>query len=166
MHDFKSRLNLLKMLYPISFYSIKKSETMDSLPLTTLIQKLDRETKSFFDAICMLAFADIPENISLGGFIRTIIRANPFREGTSEFSYPQEGGYDQISKLHANYITSNGSDIMLSSAVKKIIIVNGKVNGIITNNDELIETDVCIISVPVYNAINTFFDKGAFEMNM
>ncbi len=164
MLDFKSRLNLLKVLFPLSFYSIKKSETMDSLPLTTVTKKLDKATKSFFDAICMLAFADIPENISLGEFIRTIIRANPFRGGTSEFGYPQEGGYDQISKSLANYITSNGSTIVLSSAIKKIIVKNGKVDGVITyNNNELIETDACIISVPFYNVINTFFDKGVFE---
>lgn len=59
MIDFKSRLNLLKVLLPVSFYSVEKSETMDSLPLATLTKKLDKETKSFFDAICMLAFADI-----------------------------------------------------------------------------------------------------------
>jgi hypothetical protein len=35
----------------------------------------------------MLAFADIPEHISLGEFARTIIRANPFRGGTSEVEY-------------------------------------------------------------------------------
>ncbi|MDN5846229.1 MAG: FAD-dependent oxidoreductase [Candidatus Nitrosocosmicus sp.] len=163
MIDFKSRLNLLKVLFPISFYSIKKSEMMDSLPLTTVTKRLDKKTKSFFDAICMLAFADIPENISLGEFIRTIIRANPFRGGTSEFGYPQEGGYDQISKLLANYITSNGSTIVLNSEVKKIIVKNGKVDGVITNNNKLIKTDVCIISVPAYNAINTFFDKGVFD---
>lgn len=164
MIDFKSRLNLLKVLFPISFYSIKKSETKDSLPLTTVTKKLDKATKSFFDAICMLAFADIPENISLGEFIRTMIRANPFRGGTSEFGYPQEGGYDQISKLLANYVIFSGSTIALSSPVKKIIIKNGKVDGVITNtNNELIKTDVCIVSVPAYMAINTFFDKGVFE---
>ena len=52
----------------------------------------------------MLAFADIPEHISLGEFARTIIRANPFRGGTSEFGYPESGGYDIIAKIIAEYI--------------------------------------------------------------
>jgi protoporphyrinogen oxidase len=163
MINFKSRLNLLRILFPISFYSIKKSEELDSLPLITLTQDLDKETKSFFDAISMLAFADIPEHISLGEFIRTIIRANPFRGGTSEFGYPQEGGYDQISKLLANYITNKKSNILLNSVVKKIVVENGHVSGIITNNNELVKTDLCIVSLPSYIAINTLFDKNIFD---
>jgi protoporphyrinogen oxidase len=163
MINFKSRLNLLKILFPISFYSVKKSEKFDSLPLVTLTKDLDKETKSFFDAISMLAFADIPEHISLGEFIRTIIRANPFRGGTSEFGYPQEGGYDQISKLLANYITNKNSNILLNSVVKKIIVENGHVNGIITNNNEFIKSDLCIVSLPSYIALSTLFDKDIFD---
>ncbi len=163
MINFKSRLNLLRILFPISFYSIKKSEKFDSLPLVTLTKDLDKETKSFFDAISMLAFADIPEHISLGEFIRTIIRANPFRGGTSEFGYPQEGGYDQISKLLANYITNKNSNILLNSVVKKIVVENGHVNGIITNNNEFIKTDLCIVSLPAYIALSTLFDKNIFD---
>lgn len=161
--DFGSRVKLLKLLLPLSFYSIKKSETLDSLPLSALIKNLDKTSKSFFDSVCMLAFADTAEHISLGEFIRTMIRANPFRGGTSEFGYPQEGGYDQISKLLANYITSNGSDIILKSTVKKIIIENDKVKGILTSNGQLIETKICIVSLPAYIAINNLFDKDVFE---
>lgn len=142
---------------------------MDSYPLTDITNRLDKNTKSFFDAVCMLAFADTAEHISLGEFIRTIIRANPFRGGTSEFGYPKEGGYDQISKLLANYITSKCSNIILNCTVKKIVIENGKVKGIITaaaagadDKDKLIETDICIVSLPVYIAINTIFDKKEY----
>ena len=52
----------------------------------------------------MLAFADIPEYIFLGEFARTIITANLFRGGTSEFDYPAAGGYDTISKMLSKYI--------------------------------------------------------------
>lgn len=135
-------------------------------PLTDITNRLDKNAKYFFDAVCMLAFADTAEHISLGEFIRTIIRANPFRGGTSEFGYPKDGGYDQISKLLAKYITSKGSNIILNSIVKKIGIENYKVKGIITTAgavdgdkkyDKLIKTDICIVSLPVYTAINTIF---------
>jgi protoporphyrinogen oxidase len=162
MLDFKNRLNILKVLLPLSFYSIEKSEQMDKYPLTYLTKRLGPKANSFFDAICMLAFADIAEHVSLGEFIRTMARANPFRGGTSEFGYPEEGGYDQISKLLANYIASKeGSNIVLNCPVKKIVIENGKVKGVVTDDDKgkMVETDICIVSLPVYTAINTIFDK-------
>ena len=60
-----------------------------------------------------------PEEISLGEFVRTIIRANPFRGGTSEFGYPRTGGYDHISKTLASFMIEKGSEIILGSSVKK-----------------------------------------------
>ena len=40
----------------------------------------------------------------LGEFARTIIRANPFKGGTSEFAYPDGGGYDSICQVLAEFI--------------------------------------------------------------
>ena len=68
-----------------------------------------------------------------------------------------------ISKILANYIVSSGSNIIFNSPVKKIVIKNGKVNGIVTNNDELIETNICIVSLPSYIALYTLFDKEVFD---
>jgi phytoene dehydrogenase-like protein len=65
---FKSRIRLLKLLLPMAFTSI----------LTEITEKLDPDTKAFFEAVCMLAFADTADHISLGEFARTIIRANPY----------------------------------------------------------------------------------------
>ena len=97
---FRNRLEVLKLIVPMAFTSIKQSEKMDHIPLSHLTNKLkDKKSNSFFDAICMLAFADTQEHVAVGEFIRTIIKANPFRGGTSEFGYPSEGGYDTISKL-------------------------------------------------------------------
>lgn len=109
--SFKSRLQLLKVLLPLAFATIKKTETLDTVPLTNITQSLDNQSKSFFDAVCMLAFADKPEHISLGEFARTIMRANPFRGGTSEFGYPAEGGYDTIAKILAGYIEKESNTI-------------------------------------------------------
>ncbi len=98
----KSRIKLLKILLPMAFTSIEKTEEWDNLSLKEITAKLDPETNAFFEAVCMLAFADTVDHISLGEFARTIIRANPFKGGTSEFAYPEDGGYDSISKILAN----------------------------------------------------------------
>jgi len=158
----KSRISLLKFLMPMAFSSIEKSESYDNVPLAQIIKSLDKNTKVFFDAICMLAFADTPEHISLGEFIRTIIRANPFKGGTSEFAYPDAGGYDSICKILDRFICENGGKVYLNKSIKKIEIINNKVQGVITSTGTHIAGDAVIVSYPAYLAINELFDKGVF----
>ena len=160
---FKSRLSLLKILLPMAFTSIEKTESWDDVPLSNLTINLDEKTNAFFEAICMLAFADRSENISLGEYARTIIRANPFRGGTSEFAYPQEGGYDKISNLLNNYIINKGNSVFLKSPIKKILIENNKVSGFIGSNNQIVETNCLVISYPAYHAINQLFEKDVFD---
>ena len=162
---FKSRLSLLKILLPMAFTSMEKTEELDKTPLTEVTRKLDYHSKRFFDAVCMLAFADTPDHISLGEFARTIIRANPFKGGTSEFAYPDMGGYDRISQVMADYITEQKSNISLGKSVKKILISGGKVTGVILMDGTTVETDCVIISFPAYHAINQLFDEGIFDKN-
>ena len=113
----KSRFSLLKILLPMAFTSLENTEKLDQTPLTEVTKKLDTHSKSFFDAVCMLAFADTTDHISLGEFARTIIRANPFKGGTSEFAYPDMGGYDQISQVMGNYIKENNSMINVNTII-------------------------------------------------
>ena len=160
---FKSRLSLLKILLPMAFTSMEKTEELDKTPLTEVTRKLDYHSKRFFDAVCMLAFADTPDHISLGEFARTIIRANPFKGGTSEFAYPDMGGYDRISQVMADYITEQKSNISLGKSVKKILISGGKVTGVILMDGTTVVTDCVIISFPAYHAINQLFDEGIFD---
>jgi protoporphyrinogen oxidase len=170
---FKNRLEVLKLIVPMAFASIKQSEKRDNIPLSSLTNKLgNKKSNSFFDAICMLAFADTQEHVSVGEFIRTIIKANPFRGGTSEFGYPSDGGYDTISKLLAHYITSfAGSKIILNETVKKIIVKDGKAEGIEKSSDSLsssssiIKGDCVIVSYPAYLAIHDFFDENILNKN-
>ena len=162
---FKSRLSLLKILLPMAFTSMEKTEELDKTPLTEVTRKLDYHSKRFFDAVCMLAFADTAEHISLGEFARTIIRANPFKGGTSEFAYPDMGGYDRISQVMADYITEQKSNISLGKSVKKILISGGKVTGVILMDGTTVVTDCVIISFPAYHAINQLFDEGIFDKN-
>jgi len=158
-----SRIKLLQILFPMAFSSMKKAEKHDNRKLTEITKKLDHNTKSFFDAVCMLAFADIPERISLGEFMRTMIRANPFKGGTSEFAYPDEGGYDKISEILAKYVQENGNELRLNSSIKKISVKNNKVVGIINNNDKFIETDSVVVSYPAYIAVKELFDEDVFD---
>ena len=159
----KSRLSLLKILLPMAFTSMEKAEEMDQTPLTEVTKKLDNHSKTFFDAVCMLAFADTTDHISLGEFARTIIRANPFKGGTSEFAYPDMGGYDRISEVMGNYIQENNSSLNLGVSIKKVLVKDSKVVGVLLTDDTTIESDCVIISYPAYHAINQLFDKGIFD---
>ena len=160
-----SRIKLLKILLPMAFTSIEKTEEWDNLSLIEITKKLDPHTNAFFEAVCMLAFADTADHISLGEFARTIIRANPFKGGTSEFAYPDIGGYDSISKLLAEYIQKKGGIIELNSSVKKIVVSDSQVTGIIDNGDNFFPTNCAVISYPAYMAINQLFDKNVFDEN-
>ena len=159
----RSRFSLLKILLPMAFTSMEKTEKLDQTPLTEATKKLDSHSKAFFDAVCMLAFADTADHISLGEFARTIIRANPFKGGTSEFAYPDMGGYDQISQVMGNYIQENNSEINIETPIKKILVRNSCVTGVLLSDGKIIESDCVIVSYPAYHAINQLFDEGVFD---
>ena len=160
---FSSRIKLLKILLPMAFTSMKKTEEWDNLPLTEVTKKLDGNTNAFFEAVCILAFADTANHISLGEFARTMIRANPFKGGTSEFAYPLNGGYDAISHVLRDYVQRNNGKVHLSSQIKKIVVKNSKVEGIVTNDEVFRPSKCVIISLPAYQAINNLFDSNVFE---
>ena len=161
----KSRFSLLKILLPMAFTSMEKAERLDQTPLTEVTKKLDHHSKTFFDAVCMLAFADTTDHISLGEFARTIIRANPFKGGTSEFAYPDMGGYDQISKVMGNYIKENNCTIDVNTTIKKILVKDSHVTGVLLSDGNIVESNCVIVSYPAYHALNQLFDRGVFDDN-
>ena len=161
----KSRFSLLKILLPMAFTSMEKAEHLDQTPLTEVTKKLDHHSKTFFDAVCMLAFADTTDHISLGEFARTIIRANPFKGGTSEFAYPDMGGYDQISKVMGNYIKENNCTIDVNTTIKKILVKDSHVTGVLLSDGNIVESNCVIVSYPAYHALNQLFDRGVFDDN-
>ena len=163
MVPFKSRLSLLKILIPLAFSSMEKTESWDDTSLLDITKNLDEKTNAFFEAVCMLAFADSAKNISLGEFTRTIIRANPFKGGTSEFAYPAEGGYDKISKILKDYIEINKNKVFLKNSIKRIIVQDGRVTGLIDQHGNFHKHDCVVISYPAYHAINQLFDKKVFD---
>jgi len=164
---FKSRLKLLRILLPLAFTSIEKTELWDDTPLTDITNNLDSETNAFFESVCMLAFADTADHISLGEFARTIIRANPFKGGTSEFAYPENGGYDSISHVLSDYILSKNGEVHTLQSVKKIIIENSRVTGIIVKDnggsEQLIPANCVVVSYPAYHALNQLFEKNIID---
>ena len=159
----KSRFSLLKILLPMAFTNMEKTEELDLTPLTEVTKKLDSHSKNFFDAVCMLAFADTTDHISLGEFARTIIRANPFKGGTSEFAYPDMGGYDRISQVMGEFIEESGSTVNVNTSIKKVLVKDSAVTGVLLSDDKLIESNCVIISYPAYHAINQLFDQGVFD---
>ena len=164
---FKSRVRLLKLLLPLAFSSIEKTESWDEIPLTKITSDLDADTNAFFEAVCMLAFADTADHISLGEFARTIIRANPFKGGTSEFAYPDGGGYDSICKVLGEFILEKKGEIHTKQSVKKVIVENSKVTGVVVsdspNSEKFIETNSVVISYPAYTALNQLFDENVID---
>ena len=159
----KSRFSLLKILLPMAFTNMEKTEELDLTPLTEVTKKLDSHSKNFFDAVCMLAFADTTDHISLGEFARTIIRANPFKGGTSEFAYPDMGGYDRISQVMGEFIEESGSTVNVNTSIKKVLVKDSAVTGVLLSDDKVIESNCVIISYPAYHAINQLFDQGVFD---
>jgi len=159
----KSRFSLLKILLPMAFTNMEKTEELDLTPLTEVTKKLDSHSKNFFDAVCMLAFADTTDHISLGEFARTIIRANPFKGGTSEFAYPDMGGYDRISQVMGEFIEESGSTVNVNTSSKKGLVKDSAVTGVLLSDDKVIESNCVIISYPAYHAINQLFDQGVFD---
>lgn len=149
---FRSRLALLRLLLPMAFATIRQTERMDNLPLSSVTAVLDSRTRAFFDAVCMLAFADVPERISLGEFVRTMMRANPFRGGTSRFAYPAGGGYDSICGALASYVADRGGAICLSSTIRQIHVRDGRVCGVTDGSGNYAGTDCVVVSVPAYHA--------------
>ena len=162
---FRSRIKLLKILLPMAFTSMEKTEEWDDLSLTEITKKLDTNTNAFFEAVCMLAFADTADHISLGEFARTMIRANPFKGGTSEFAYPDDGGYDAISHVLGDYVVANNGKIHLNSAIKRIVIKNSRVQGVVTNDGMFHSSECVVISLPAYQGINELFDEGIFDQS-
>ncbi|HSG84323.1 MAG TPA: FAD-dependent oxidoreductase [Nitrosopumilus sp.] len=163
----KNRIKLLRILLPLAFTSISKTEEWDDTPLTKITSGLDDDTNAFFEAVCMLAFADTANHISLGEFARTIIRANPFKGGTSEFAYPDNGGYDSICHVLSDYILDNGGEIHTKKSVKKIIIENSGVTGVLlrglNDSDKFISTNCAVVSYPAYTALNELFEKNVID---
>lgn len=149
---FRSRLVLLKLLLPMAFATLRQTEGMDGRPLSAVTAGLDPRTRAFFEAVCMLAFADVPDRVSLGEFARTIIRANPFRGGTSRFAYPAGGGYDSICGSLASYVAGRGGSIRLSSAIRRIHVRDGRVCGVSDAAGDYTEADCVVVSAPAYQA--------------
>ncbi|CAE6492346.1 protoporphyrinogen/coproporphyrinogen oxidase [Candidatus Nitrosotenuis uzonensis] len=159
----KSKISLLRILIPMAFSSIKRSEKLDEQSLDGIISKLEPRAKSFFDAVCMLAFADTPDRVALGEFVRTIIRANPLRGGTSEFAYPSEGGYDTICKVLASYILEQGGKIHFNRKITKVRIKDGVVRGIVEAGGGITEVDCVVISYPAYLAVHDLFEEQILD---
>ena len=99
----------------------------------------------------------------MGEFARTIIRANPFKGGTSEFAYPDMGGYDRISQVMGEFIEESGSIVNVNTSIKKVLVKDSVVTGVLLSDDKIIESNCVIISYPAYHAINQLFDQGVFD---
>lgn len=159
----RSRLGLLRAILPMAFSTMGAAARLDRAPLSDVVGRLDAGARPFFEAVCMLAFADVPERVSLGEFVRTMIRANPFRGGTSEFAYPAQGGYDRICGALARYVRASGGRIITGTAVQRVVVEGGRAAGVEAADGATIESDCTVVSLPAYEAARRLFGDGDLD---
>ena len=53
---------------------------------------------------------------------------------------------------------------VLNSCIKRILVENGKIRGLLTLDEQFIECNCVIVSYPAYQAINQLFESGIFDM--
>lgn len=157
-----SRLRLLRVLLPMAFSSMDSAARLDRTPLSSVTARMDAGGRAFFEAVCMLAFADEPERVALGEFVRTMIRANPFRGGTSEFAYPARGGYDRICDVLAQYVRERGGRIELGARARRVLVEGGRARGVETDGGQ-VRGRCTVVSVPAYEAVRRLFRSGDLD---
>lgn len=158
-----SRLRLLRVLLPMAFSSMESAARHDRTPLSSVVGRLDGGGKAFFEAVCMLAFADVPERVALGEFVRTMIRANPFRGGTSEFAYPARGGYDRICEVLAQYVREKGGAVETGVRARRVAVKGGRAAGVETADGRFLEGRCTVVSMPAYDAVRELFEPGDLD---
>lgn len=159
----RSRIRLLRAILPMAFSTMGAAARLDRAPLSDVVGRLDAGARPFFEAVCMLAFADVPERVSLGEFTRTMIRANPFRGGTSEFAYPAQGGYDRICGVLARYVRASGGRILTGRAARRVVVEGGRAVGAEVAGGGTIESDCTVVSLPAYEAARRLFGPGDLD---
>ena len=157
MMPVRSRLGLLRAVLPMAFSTMGAAARLDRTPLSDVVGRLDAGARPFFEAVCMLAFADVPERVSLGEFVRTMIRANPFRGGTSEFAYPAEGGYDRICGVLARYVQASGGRVETGRAARRVVVEGGRAAGAELAGGGEVGADCVVVSLPAYDAARALF---------
>ena len=159
----RSRIGLLRAILPMAFSTMGAAARLDRAPLSDVVGRLDAAARPFFEAVCMLAFADVPERVSLGEFTRTMIRANPFRGGTSEFAYPAQGGYDRICGVLARYVRASGGRVITGAAARRVVVRDGRAAGAETAGGGAIESECTVVSLPAYEAARRLFGPGDLD---
>lgn len=76
---------------------------------------------------------------------------------------PDEGGYDKICEKLSEYIVEKNNQVELNSSIKKIIINNNKVEGVLNNQGEFIKADSVVVTYPAYIAVEQLFDENIFD---
>ncbi len=100
-----------------------------------------------------------------GGFDNTpatymwsrLVRMKSTREGANqkEMAGHLIGGYITLIKAMTDKILANGGEVLLKTAVREIVIENGKATGIRLGNDEVVNYDqvVCTLQTPVFQRL-------------
>jgi protoporphyrinogen oxidase len=93
-----------------------------------------------------------------------LVRMKSTREGANqkEMAGHLIGGYITLIKALTEKILANGGNVFLKTAVKEIVIENGKVTGIRLVNDEIVNYDqvVCTLQTPIFQRLIPSADQA------
>jgi phytoene desaturase len=73
--------------------------------------------------------------------------------------YHPIGGVHQITRAMANIIKEYGGQVHTDMGVKKLIVVQGKVKGVLLENGEKVESDEVVINADFGHAVSTLFPE-------
>jgi len=156
---FLSKLDKLKIapnILRLLFASEKTLQELDNISVTETIKKYGKGKMKLILEVFSRSITTINnlDKISTGEIIRA--QRNLYK-GSKPVGYPINGLGNMHQKL-ADYITKNGGDIKLNTPVDKIIIKDGKVEGVKIGEKEL-SYDIVISNILVQDLFKLADEK-------
>jgi phytoene desaturase len=159
-----------KAMYPCLQKSYSSALDMISLPLLRALPHLSL-TKSLYHVLddyfdgekLILSFSFQSKYLGMSPWrCPGAFGLIPYVEHQFGIDYLQ-GGLCAISKAMAEVAQQNGTEIRLSTPVRRVVVKDGKTTGLILDNDTFIESDAVVIGADFGFAMETLFDPGVIK---
>ncbi|TFG06506.1 MAG: NAD(P)/FAD-dependent oxidoreductase, partial [Promethearchaeota archaeon] len=139
---------------------IRKTDELDNVDVKTWISKFTKNEliHSFINTICGLYFVIPYYEASAGEFIRCLSSLS----ADISTGYPK-GGCVSIPQAYVDGMKKFGGEIKTGKAVKKIEVEDGRVQGVILENDEFISSKIVISNAGIKETINELIGRSYFN---
>jgi phytoene dehydrogenase-like protein len=161
LRKFLPKKDLLKLLGLISEVSkMKDTSKLDEIDVKSWLTQYTNNSliHRYFYLISGLYFVIPYQQVSAGEFIRCLTSLNKYQR----VGYP-EGGCISIPLAYTEGIKKKGGKILTKTTVKKIVIEDGKVNGVELENGESISSDIVISNAGVKDTVNRLVGREHFK---